>query len=165
MMKAKTKNVNPNPQMPKPVAKKTSSKPGVKKAAPIKKSVAFGGMFGAAYKDMQDLQNDYSSLDGLSGPPVLSQKPKKSNATPKPVSKAPVLLKPPSLNCPLTKKLFVDPVLLQDCGHSFEKLSLEQYFETKGRTCPTCKAEVGPDRVQPNLSLKRAVRSHTANNT
>ncbi|XP_042559170.1 nuclear factor 7, brain-like [Clupea harengus] len=57
------------------------------------------------------------------------------------------------LSCPVCTDIFKDPVVLS-CSHSFCKVCLQQYWETKGsRECPVCRRS-SKDEPPTNLALK-----------
>lgn len=46
------------------------------------------------------------------------------------------------LECPITLSLFIDPVTLPDCGHSFERAAIREHCEDIGYSCPLCRAHI-----------------------
>ncbi|XP_042565474.1 nuclear factor 7, brain-like [Clupea harengus] len=57
------------------------------------------------------------------------------------------------LSCPVCTDIFKDPVILS-CSHSFCKVCLQQFWETKGsRECPVCRRS-SKDEPPTNLALK-----------
>ena len=58
------------------------------------------------------------------------------------------------ISCPVCTDIFKDPVLLS-CSHSFCKVCLQQFWETKGsRECPICRRRSSKAKPPLNLALK-----------
>ena len=62
---------------------------------------------------------------------------------------------PDSFVCPVTLKLFVDPVICSD-GHSYERVAIEDWIEKKG-TSPITNQIFTTKEVIPNITLRKAV--------
>lgn len=67
--------------------------------------------------------------------------------------------------CPITLDEMEEPVVLIDCGHTFEKEALEEHIATQQRsradsqpTCPTCRCEI-ENGFQTNYFAKDATES------
>lgn len=63
---------------------------------------------------------------------------------------------PDYFTCPLTKQLFIDPVLLPS-GQSYDRTALLAYFQTNGYADPNTSVVVDPKLLFPNTTLKKAV--------
>ncbi|XP_076119156.1 zinc-binding protein A33-like [Alosa pseudoharengus] len=62
-------------------------------------------------------------------------------------------------SCPVCTEIFRDPVLLS-CSHSFCKVCLQQFWESKGsRECPVCRRRSSKDYPPVNLHLKNLCES------
>ncbi|XP_042559145.1 nuclear factor 7, brain-like [Clupea harengus] len=58
------------------------------------------------------------------------------------------------ISCPVCTDIFKDPVVLS-CSHSFCKVCLQQFWETKGsRECPVCRRRSSKDEPPINLALR-----------
>jgi WD40 repeat protein/tetratricopeptide (TPR) repeat protein len=64
----------------------------------------------------------------------------------------------PNLICPLTQELFVDPVIIDDEGHTFERSAILEHFARKS-DCPLCRAPIKPDDVK-SPKLNRPIRDY-----
>lgn len=64
------------------------------------------------------------------------------------------------LCCPITFDPMKDPVITQ-CGHTFERTSLEEYM-TKKNICPICRTVLNKD-VYPNIAVKSLIDGQTLN--
>jgi len=64
----------------------------------------------------------------------------------------------PNLICPLTQELFVDPVIIDDEGHTFERSAILEHFVRKS-DCPLCRAPIKPDDVK-SPKLNRLIRDY-----
>ncbi|KAJ3438066.1 wd repeat sam and u-box domain-containing protein [Anaeramoeba flamelloides] len=60
---------------------------------------------------------------------------------------------PKGLICPLTKKLFNDPVLTK-YGHTFEKIAITNHLKNSN-TCPLTNKELKLDELYPNFNVKQ----------
>ena len=59
-----------------------------------------------------------------------------------------------SLVCPLSHKVFVDPVTTQ-YGHTYERSNLMSYLAENGNMDPKAKKPVQLDRIFPALSMRK----------
>jgi ankyrin repeat protein len=57
---------------------------------------------------------------------------------------------------PISKQIFLDPIITE-CGHSFEKDSIEQWCEQK-KTCPICQKPIFKSQIRENLLIKNIVK-------
>jgi len=58
-----------------------------------------------------------------------------------------------NLECPLTHELFIDPVLLGDTGHTFERTAIEEWLQKK-HTDPLSNDELENIALVPNYTVK-----------
>lgn len=66
---------------------------------------------------------------------------------------------PEDFICPLTGKLFEDPVTLET-GHTFEREAIKQWFDERNKTCPITGKQLDHISVpSTNLVLKRVVHN------
>ncbi|XP_062391300.1 zinc-binding protein A33-like [Sardina pilchardus] len=58
------------------------------------------------------------------------------------------------ISCPVCTEIYKDPVVLT-CSHSFCKVCLEQFWNTKGsRECPVCRRRSSKEQPPTNLALR-----------
>lgn len=65
---------------------------------------------------------------------------------------------PEEFCCPLTKQLFVDPVMTKN-GHTFERSAILKHLETSS-ICPISGKELTKEELAPNLFIKSLVQKH-----
>ena len=65
---------------------------------------------------------------------------------------------PPSMICPLTGKLFEDPVLTP-YGHTYERSALMEYLSNHGNLDPKAGRPVDIDNIVPNNAIKEIVQA------
>jgi WD40 repeat protein/tetratricopeptide (TPR) repeat protein len=63
-----------------------------------------------------------------------------------------------NLICPLTQELFIDPVIIDEEGHTFERSAILEHFARKG-DCPLCRAPIKPDDMK-SPKLNRPIREY-----
>ncbi len=56
---------------------------------------------------------------------------------------------------PISKQIFLDPIITE-CGHSFEKGSIEQWCE-QNEACPICQQPISKNQIRENLLIKHIV--------
>jgi ankyrin repeat protein len=56
---------------------------------------------------------------------------------------------------PLSKQIFLEPIITE-CGHSFEKDSIEQWCE-QNKACPICQQPISKGQIRENLLIKHIV--------
>ena len=57
---------------------------------------------------------------------------------------------------PITKQVFLEPIITE-CGHSFEKDSIEKWCE-ENKTCPICQKPIFKSQIRENLLIKNIVK-------
>ncbi len=62
---------------------------------------------------------------------------------------------PDTFVCPLTKKMFVDPVMCSDC-HTYERSAIEDRLRTD-TTSPMTNEKLESGRILPNIALRNAI--------
>ena len=60
--------------------------------------------------------------------------------------------------CPLTKKLFTDPVITP-YGHTYEREALMEYMRQNGPKDPIAQQSLDPSRLTPNTALKSIIQN------
>jgi SUMO ligase MMS21 Smc5/6 complex component len=63
---------------------------------------------------------------------------------------------PLSFHCPITQEVMDDPVMVSYCGHTFERVAIEQWI-TQRHSCPIDRKELSSQDLRPDLVLKRAI--------
>ena len=63
---------------------------------------------------------------------------------------------PDHLLCPITRELFVDPVILVDTGQSYERSMITRWLHTN-RTDPVSNIELRTKKLVPNIALRHCV--------
>ena len=58
--------------------------------------------------------------------------------------------------CPLTGKLYVDPVTTE-YGHTYEQKALMEYLSKNNNMDPLVRKPVSVDKITPNLNLRKMV--------
>ncbi len=66
---------------------------------------------------------------------------------------------PDYMVCPLTKKLFVDPVMTSS-GHTYEKEALEEHLRKNNNLDPVSRMEVDPRDLRPNIIAKKTAEDY-----
>lgn len=61
------------------------------------------------------------------------------------------------LVCPLTKKLFEDPVLTR-YGHTYERAALLDYLAQNNNQDPKAGMEIDPEDIHPNIGIMESVK-------
>jgi hypothetical protein len=56
-------------------------------------------------------------------------------------------------NCPIAQTMMIDPYILTNCGHSFEKCMIVSWLE-HNETCPLCHRKSRLNDLIPNFTLK-----------
>lgn len=56
---------------------------------------------------------------------------------------------------PISKQIFLEPIITE-CGHSFEKDSIEQWCE-QNKACPICQKPISKGQIRENLLIKHIV--------
>jgi hypothetical protein len=74
---------------------------------------------------------------------------------------------PDAFRCCISQDLMVDPVLVGETGHSYERAAIEQWFEEKRKqkltlTDPKTRAALLTDQVIPNHALRQAIEAFVA---
>ena len=59
--------------------------------------------------------------------------------------------------CPLTHKLFEDPVTTE-FGHTYERKALVEYLSKNNNVEPQAGKPISVDRLTPNLNVKKMVQ-------
>ena len=57
---------------------------------------------------------------------------------------------------PISKQIFLNPILTE-CGHSFEKESIQKTCNTENNNCPICKKEISIKNIRENLLIKNII--------
>lgn len=65
---------------------------------------------------------------------------------------------PKAYLCPLTKKLFTDPVITP-YGHTYEREALMEYMRHNGPKDPIAQQPLDPSRLTPNSALKSIIQN------
>ena len=60
--------------------------------------------------------------------------------------------------CPLTKQLFVDPVITT-FGHSYERKALLEYVREHGSIDPVAQKPIDTSQLTPNVTLKKLMET------
>lgn len=69
---------------------------------------------------------------------------------------APGVAIPAKMQCSLTQRLMVDPVMTK-YGHSYERSALLKWMETRGSVCPVTGQALALSQIVSNNSLKRQI--------
>ena len=56
-------------------------------------------------------------------------------------------------NCPIAQTMMIDPYIITNCGHSFEKSMIVSWLE-HNEVCPLCHRKCRLDDLIPNFTLK-----------
>ncbi|CAM6110375.1 unnamed protein product [Calypogeia fissa] len=64
---------------------------------------------------------------------------------------------PTQFQCPITLEVMKDPVTLPT-GQTYERGSIQRWFRTGKKTCPTTRQELRTAELIPNLTLKNCIR-------
>jgi hypothetical protein len=66
------------------------------------------------------------------------------------------------LQCPISREVFRDPVMLRD-GHTYERVDIQEWFDTGHTTSPITREEISRPRFVPNIIVKKMVSALTLN--
>lgn len=61
--------------------------------------------------------------------------------------------------CPLTKEMYIEPVMAED-GHTYEKKALQERFARGEMTSPVTKEEMTSGAMIPNKRLKTQIDAY-----
>ncbi|EAR84542.1 zinc finger, C3HC4 type (RING finger) protein (macronuclear) [Tetrahymena thermophila SB210] len=67
-----------------------------------------------------------------------------------------------NLFCPISFVPMTDPYILKNCGHSFQKETIDQCLQKK-LECPLCRKQCQKEDLVPNFSLKSLVQDMIKN--
>ncbi len=74
------------------------------------------------------------------------------------MSKKPAVEVPEEFMCPLSFRIFVDPVVTE-FGHTYSRAHLEQWWASSGRyTCPTTNQVLRDRTLRPNVQLRKVMQ-------
>lgn len=59
---------------------------------------------------------------------------------------------------PISQSMMVDPYIIKNCGHSFEKSMIVSWLDTK-ETCPLCHRKAIKSDLIPNFALKDVLKA------
>ena len=65
---------------------------------------------------------------------------------------------PAEMVCPLTKQLFIDPVITS-FGHSYEREALLEFVREHGSIDPVAKQPIDITNLTPNVTLKKLMET------
>jgi hypothetical protein len=70
---------------------------------------------------------------------------------------------PDSFRCPITQDVMVDPVIVTETGHTYERSAIEQWLRTHN-TDPNTNVQLRSNNLIPNHSLRSSIQEFSANN-
>jgi hypothetical protein len=70
---------------------------------------------------------------------------------------------PDALRCPITQDVMVDPVMVTETGHTYERSAIEQWLRTRN-TDPTTNVQLTSKTLIPNHSLRSTIEGFLENN-
>ena len=70
---------------------------------------------------------------------------------------------PDSFRCPITQDVMVDPVIVTETGHTYERSAIEQWLG-KRNTDPCTNVQLRSNNLIPNHSLRSSIQQFSANN-
>jgi hypothetical protein len=70
---------------------------------------------------------------------------------------------PDSFRCPITQDVIVDPVIVTETGHTYERSTIEQWLRTHN-TDPYTNVQLRSNNLIPNHSLRSSIQEFSANN-
>jgi hypothetical protein len=70
---------------------------------------------------------------------------------------------PDSFRCPITQDVMVDPVIVTETGHTYERSAIEEWLRTHN-TDPTTNVQLRSNNLIPNHSLRSSIQEFSANN-
>ncbi len=68
-----------------------------------------------------------------------------------------------SFRCPITQDVMVDPVIVTETGHTYERSAIEQWLRTHN-TDPKTNVRLMSKKLIPNHSLRASIQEFAANN-
>ncbi|OVA00605.1 Armadillo [Macleaya cordata] len=92
----------------------------------------------------------FKQIAGLEEPNVLDDVP------PKTLEKCPSLAIPHEFLCPITLEIMTDPVIIAS-GQTYERESIQKWFESNHRTCPATRQNLAHLSVAPNFALRNLI--------
>jgi hypothetical protein len=66
---------------------------------------------------------------------------------------------PDELCCPISEELYQDPVLLVETGQTYDRESIEHWFNKGHRTCPLTGKELHSIQIVPNYAVRGLVQA------
>jgi hypothetical protein len=70
---------------------------------------------------------------------------------------------PDSFRCHITQDVMVDPVIVTETGHTYERSAIEQWLRTHN-TDPFTNMQLSSNNLIPNHSLRASIQEFSANN-
>ncbi|XP_010556057.1 PREDICTED: U-box domain-containing protein 15 [Tarenaya hassleriana] len=110
-----------------------------------------GGHNSETMQQMIDLLNKFKNLLGLEETDILREP-----MVPKLLTKSTSLIVPHEFLCPITLEIMVDPVIIAS-GQTYEKESIQKWFDAGHRTCPKTRQTLGHLSLAPNYALKNLI--------
>ncbi|KAL4486360.1 hypothetical protein ABPG72_007146 [Tetrahymena utriculariae] len=117
--------------------------------------VVIGGIGSLIYSGIKD---DKKTNDGDKGQKVKSQVDNNQNVN----QTANQFEQNENIFCPISFVPMTDPYLLKNCGHSFQKETIDQCLQKK-LECPLCRKQCQKEDLVPNFSLKSIVEDMIKN--
>lgn len=66
------------------------------------------------------------------------------------------------MTCPITNCIMKYPVIIPECGHTFEKEQIEKWVAAH-KHCPLCKVNTSPASLKPNYHLQQIIAEYLNN--
>lgn len=63
------------------------------------------------------------------------------------------------MTCPITNCIMRKPVIIIQCGHTFEKEQIYKWVD-KNRHCPLCNVATGLESLKPNYQLEQVIEEY-----
>ncbi|KAF3446896.1 hypothetical protein FNV43_RR12076 [Rhamnella rubrinervis] len=111
-----------------------------------------GGTSAESTQQIIDLLNKFRKMVGMEETNVIDNNPIMC----KMLEKCPSLMIPHEFLCPITLEIMTDPVIVAS-GQTYERESIEKWFESNHRTCPKTRQTLVHLSVAPNYALKNLI--------
>ncbi|XP_014496821.1 U-box domain-containing protein 15 [Vigna radiata var. radiata] len=104
------------------------------------------------------LLNKFKRVAGMPETSVLDDP-----VAPKMLERCPSLVIPHEFLCPITLEIMTDPVIIAS-GQTFERESIEKWFEANHKTCPKTRQPLQHMSLAPNCALRSLIEEWCVNN-
>ncbi|KAF5747233.1 hypothetical protein HS088_TW06G01414 [Tripterygium wilfordii] len=121
-------------------------------AIAVRNFVKKGGQSSECVQNIIDLLNKFKQIAGMETTDDVLDHP----VMPKMLEKSPSLIIPHEFLCPINLEIMIDPVIVAS-GQTYERDAIQNWFDTKHRTCPKTRQTLAHLSLAPNFALKNLI--------